>query len=627
MKNLKNRKLLYIGNGKSVDSLKFANGGSLKDRFLDWGQGKIEDYLLDKHPEAYQEGDTARFNEILSEGYKFNYSQEEMETVQRLLDTKKIAYNTFDKTTDNIGTTLATSHAMAGTIGGVATGNPGVAALGTGLGQLKNTLVNLMDNKVNNILDDTLSPIENYMDDYATYQSDKSNIVQPKGYNVNTIFAKGGNINENSTRNLVPLSSDADIVKGAKHEQGGVQIGNAEVEGNEVLQDIDKDGKNDRVFSDRLKYKNGVTFADEAERLNKIKGKYETEPTGNTMQDTTNSRMITSIDMQLDTLFQEQQVMNEGSNGEAELGSGGWIPPSVLDEYNINMEDYIPNRELSKLSDEAKLFTDNYGSVNYDDLLNTDGNTNMVKPSTNTPSFRNRLDAIDKGELAANLLPMTDNLINANLIRKTPEVPKPILEKNINLETTYDINAPLQDIRGQADAFNKNIDNTTSSGGVANARKLSALSKSMGATSSLYNQKINTERSLRNKEKILNKEVASRNLEKVTGDYLMNLRRDAGILEDKAANAKNLTEDFKYIIDRKDINDYQKAQLLIDQKKYGGSTVYRGLVDIPEVSKLITTSVSFAQGMYDNLMTRGLPADIEAADKILKLNPNIKIKE
>jgi len=76
-----------------------------------------------------------------------------------------------------------------------------------------------------------------------------------------------------------------------------------------------------------------------------------------------------------------------------------------------------------------------------------------------------------------------------------------------------------------------------------------------------------------------------------------------------------------------DINDYQKAQLLIDQKKYGESTIYRGLVDIPEVSKLITTSVSFAQGMYDNLMTRGLPADIEAADKILKLNPNIKIKE
>lgn len=80
---------------------------------------------------------------------------------------------------------------------------------------------------------------------------------------MHSFYANGGNIG------VVPESVGMSVVKGAKHENGGVDYKQVEVEGGEVIK---HEGSNDFIFSDRIAFDNERTYGDVAKQFAEQKG-------------------------------------------------------------------------------------------------------------------------------------------------------------------------------------------------------------------------------------------------------------------------------------------------------------------------------------------------------------------
>ena len=134
------------------------------------------------------------------------------------------------------------------------------------------------------------------------------------------------------------LANGVQQVEGATHEEGGVQIGaEAEVEDGEVLQNTQQ-GIN--VFSDRLEFSKGVTYAQEAEKIGKRKGDVEKRLSEATDVFDTNSakREIQKLDMELKQLFASQEMYKQRKgiqNPEGQAAFGDLITSALPYADNI----------------------------------------------------------------------------------------------------------------------------------------------------------------------------------------------------------------------------------------------------------------------------------------------------
>lgn len=157
---------------------------------------------------------------------------------------------------------------------------------------------------------------------YADYMGNATSIEDTRYY------ASGGMIK--------PMSSDMSVAVGASHEQGGIQYGNDEVEGGEVIEQVGSStDPAERVFSEELGFapvaeKYGLAKAqlesalqqdmmkqrgllDQAENSNNIEKRntYRREAEKITNDMTVKQAQIKEIDMALDELFMQQELMAE----------------------------------------------------------------------------------------------------------------------------------------------------------------------------------------------------------------------------------------------------------------------------------------------------------------------------
>jgi hypothetical protein len=198
------------------------------------------------------------------------------------------------------------------------------------------------------------------------------------------------------------LSSDGAVYEGNTHEQGGINIGNAEIEDQEVIQ-------NDRIYSDRLNPSEQVvtlvnqlgfkgnkkdTYASLSESLLKQKGKYEK---GNdNLSIRTGEKMASRIDEVLNIVFADQQSKNNDQG--MKKAYGGYVgndptkrklPKDVAVSYSTTLGD----NPLVKVDENDPLIYDKNEFINYyrnktvnafdpdtrasyDDILNKQGNEN-----------------------------------------------------------------------------------------------------------------------------------------------------------------------------------------------------------------------------------------------------------
>lgn len=136
-----------------------------------------------------------------------------------------------------------------------------------------------------------------------------------------------------------------------------------------------------------------------------------------------------------------------------------------------------------------------------------------------------------------------DNLANGIATANTPQIAKPYMDPNVQLNTTYDINPQLQEARNLNRAVTKGIDQNTAQAGSANANKQNMYANSMNNSNQLYAQKFNIENDLQNKETLINSRINQGNGDKMYQYDVANTQRRAGIQQDYAANLSNVGVD------------------------------------------------------------------------------------
>jgi len=233
-----------------------------------------------------------------------------------------------------------------------------------------------------------------------------------EGYRVSSFYqAYGGKLPMKARGgNLAPMSSDMVDVVGPRHSQGGVQIGGAEVEGGETI----KDGE--RVYSDRLKFAPGITYADQAKKYAKMKAKFEKKlNSDNPLAINTAKRKIQILDSKEDKLFEQQETSKMGYGGK-KLQAGGFLQnfmPYADNIVNAGLSFLTPKVPKPNLVKPRKLNT----NINVNPQLNAvsraeDAAKNTILNNTNNSAVaRNAITRarLQGSEQKANILGRKEN--------------------------------------------------------------------------------------------------------------------------------------------------------------------------------------------------------------------------
>lgn len=173
---------------------------------------------------------------------------------------------------------------------------------------------------------------------------------------------------------------------------------------------------------------------------------------------------------------------------------------------------------------------------------------------------------------------------NANIIAKTPKIPKPVDDVNYNqvimpMKTDYNINSALLNNESNFRKLNKNLDENTSNSATARGNKLAAFSKVLSSNNDLYTLKENTQTDLINKsntnsQTVINNNIANKqdidnaNIAKINNYNVANMQRDSDINKMKTDNFASLTKnigDISNYDQEKKVDFQQKMTILVNQ--------------------------------------------------------------
>jgi len=432
-----------------------------------------------------------------------------------------------------------------------------------------------------------------------------------QGEEYQSFYAKGGKLP------FQLLDKGVVKVKGKKHEQGGVKIGKVEVEKGEVIH-------GDKVFSDRLKVPGTKrTYADEAQRITQspmyktlgrnIRGlaKGDSNLRTGVYHSGTIVRNLQKVVNPLESLFNLQQQHNMASRGYTKkLALGGTLGDpenpfvtgiNIAKKYvkrRYDMLDKARNTGKNQEMDERALLTeDQSANVGQSPVPRvTSGyvapNTFGYKPALagatagivpkqkpTTSSFTGK-EILNK---AGELVPFADNIVNAILTQKSPQVPVPTLEVAPTLKTKFNINPQLSEIARSNNAAVKTLTNNVADGASLRGSLLAQNINNITAKNQLLGQKENVETDLKNKQAVVNADTANRNASTMNGYDLRKFGRNADKQTRISQNVANLVEDVqqKQIDKKLAVNDETNLALVL--KKYEKS----GVLNRMQLSKIL----------------------------------------
>jgi hypothetical protein len=326
---------------------------------------------------------------------------------------------------------------------------------------------------------------------------------------------------------LKPIADGVVEVQGNKHGEKtidnsyGVTLhkGNqpiAEVEDKEVMVE-QPDG--DMVFSARLKDEKGVSFANRMKQLAKKRNKLEKDLDKNYDTKSRNSieRKLAGLNMAEEVLKikQEEVKFEEGQAELDKLANGGKIPKYANGTMNLGD-------------------TDNYLSKN---------NKQMWK----------------------DILPtLADNAGNMLLTLNTPKLAKPIRKSAVNLNTNYNINPQLSEVKNEINAITDNIYKNTSNSNIARANISSARLRGLQQTNNILGQKENIENQLKNQNKLNKQQVEHINIDADNNNNMLEFTRANDIHSRISANLADMSSDFKEGQTRRDYNAYYDESMLLE---------------------------------------------------------------
>ena len=432
-------------------------------------------------------------------------------------------------------------------------------------------------------------------------------------------------------------ASNVQEVEGPSHEEGGVNAGNGnEVEGKEVIQ-AGKDGSS-QVFSNRIPYEKGVSFADKASELAKQKGKYETLVNDKSLfARGTANRQIAKIDAEMQKLFemqeqlkqqmqppqptpeqmqQGQQVQAAGENVMAQdaMQSAQPMQPQTQQQFALGgyMNGGDPkkpikfNRNELLYDDQGNLTGLNTGEtmdkLAGDGLTENETMTKMQLAFKGTESStlgggdmgadsmggqasrkKGKLDLSKAGQYIDRAIPYADNLVNAILTANTPRVPKPLPDRTVPLKTDFNINPQLAAINETEANTAQALHNSTSDAATYRANIIAGKAGLVGQRNALYGQKENTETQLKNQNAMNVQGVVNTNIGKDNAYNMQNMQREGEIQTRISANVTNAVEDQRMQLMQDNLQKRDMLELEVLKQQYKDSGVYdrklQGMLD------------------------------------------------
>lgn len=389
----------------------------------------------------------------------------------------------------------------------------------------------------------------------------------------------------------------------------------AEVENNEILTN---DGK---VLSDRLPFTGKKTFAQEGEKLAKEKAKNEELfKKGSSIGKQTAGRNLEKLESKFQSLLSQQDIVREslglkGSN-PIKMAYGGKIPKYFIGTNEDENPPYETGQGRRSFDDsdfdgEISMKKSNFKSANGEikgDLTMKDYEPSITGKSSNKKT-NSTLSTV--GNILGNASPYLDNIVNAQLIKQTPKINKPITrvaqdEKAFNLKTNYDISQALNANQSSLRAMDKNIKENTASSNDARANMLAGFSSKLTNDNQLYNTKENTETQLKNND-ILNKQgVYNRNQtnrqnvnftnNSLTDEYnWKNVLRNNDIRGQKSILAKETSEDLMNSTKDKREENLDHERILYNSLKYDDAAGVESLIGTPTMNKMMKDPVKKRQ--------------------------------
>lgn len=559
-----------------------------------------------------------------------------------------LAANIVDaKTYNDKGVQSQFGAGLSGALKGAGTGAsigsviPGVGTLiGGGVGAVIGMGTSLMNQKKQQeeLYKAELLEEQNRMDIAAAdYKNQMSGLN--KGTRQTTMFEKGGKLP------LDIIGMNTVKVKGKKHEQGGVNIGVAEVEKDEIIH-------GDKVFSARLKVP-GTAFT-YAAVADKIVGKPKYKTLADKMETSNIAKMDTyragtlvrnmqKAEKPLNDLFNMQESMKKGSGrkmaygGKLKLELGGttgmldYEDPLPVKGVKAFQNYLLQNKDnVSKALEASKLVGNPLAN------LKAPERTTPTLPETGIKAFQNVMEknpelkflagkdlnrltpmgnrgyaTVERTAPVVNedkkpnlsftgsdlrrgfeaVAPYMDNITNAFLTQRSPVLPTPRLNTPARIKTNYNIEPQLAEIARSEVGTKRNILDNVSDGAAARGSLLANRFNSLNAKANLLGQKENIETDFKNRQSMMNADVLNQNRGIMNNYDMLKFQRADDIQTRISQNAANATEDAQQqIVDRK-LSERDEMDLAITLRKYQNTGVLERL-NIPLVRKYISQGMT-----------------------------------
>lgn len=327
--------------------------------------------------------------------------------------------------------------------------------------------------------------------------------------------------------NLKPIADGVVEVQGNKHGEKtidnsyGVTLhkGNqpiAEVEDKEIMVE-QPDG--DMVFSARLKDEKGVSFANRMKQLAKKRNKLEKDLDKNYDTKSRNSieRKLAGLNMAEEVLKikQEEVKFREGQAELNKLSNGGKIPKYANGTMNLGEVDTYLSKNNKQM---------------WKDMLPT----------------------------------LADNATNMLLTATTPKLPKPIRRTAANLETNYNVNPQLSEVKNELNSITDNIYKNTSNSNIARANIASTRLRGLQQINNILGQKQNIENQLKNQNKLNKQDINNSNIDADNQTNMLEFTRANDIQSRISGNLADMSSDIKEAQTRRDYNAYYDESMLLE---------------------------------------------------------------
>lgn len=351
--------------------------------------------------------------------------------------------------------------------------------------------------------------------------------------------APGGQLNN--------LASDTVKVEGNTHAEGGVKLMSngsayAEVEDNEVI-------KGTKVFSDRIKFEDGESIADKAEKFAKLKGKNERNlKSPNYRENNSATRTSEFADRKLDELFRIQEASKNPVNNAQEFADGGDFAKGL--QMAVPYIDNIYNNEMIKKTPDVPLPTEKQAYYAKAMPMKTtyDVSANIADANNALTNFNKNID---------------DNSSSSNVGRsnKLAAFASSLTNKNAIYQNKTNIETQLEN------ANNRNIQDVNNSN-MANAQS-----------------------------------IANTNLSQKDQYNYAKMQRQQDILNAKSANISNAVNDATTQIGDYNASKLDSERIMLDADKYTDGSGYAKMIGSKTMDDLVKNNNSNYKRIEKGLTT------------------------